>query len=378
MKALILSQNYQFYTGGYYHQDWINALASTIDCDIYGPGYLDYDPDDDIETVFSKFAKTANDYDLVIMSTSWDKSGQLQGDGNVDIHPRISLGHIANIKKIYFLNKEYINLQAKLDYAESNGVDLIISVMPEAWFESNGIKLSTSFLCLPFAIDFSRIVTNIKSRYDFSFTGALHTSYLDERWCVKKELFNENVSILQSILLWAGRSIYPKKNWDFLISGHNIPSNKGIFRMLSVTNPLTKRARQYDIYWAERHPLSKTLFGRNLLPFGENYFRLLSSSRSFLCTRSADGIIGPRFYELMASDSVIICPKGEYDGLLISGQNCLMYSAPQDVIPLIAKLKNDQLFHSTLIKNARETVKNHSYLARVNKLVNFIKDDLYD
>lgn len=373
MKALLLSQNYRHYTGGYYHQDWVNALSQVLDCDIYGPGYDNYDSKDSLDDVCSKFGSCVFDYDLIIMSSSWDRPGQDHNDGRVDIHPAIKLNDIGKVKKIYFLNKEYINLEAKLEYAEDQGVDLIVSVLPYRWFVEKGIKLKSAFLCLPFAVDFDRIVTS-SVKYDFGFTGALHASYVDERWLVKKEVFSERASLLQRLLYKFGSTAWPAKNWDFLSSGYHLPSNKGLFRLISVGNPLSKAAKKHSIYWAERHPLSKTISGQNLLPFGEAYFRLLAQCSAFLCTRSADGIMGPRFYEVMASGSVIICPTGNYDDLLVDGENCLMYRSSKEVIPLVSLLINDKDLRLDLVKNAMRTVQSHSYKARVADLFSFIKE----
>jgi glycosyltransferase involved in cell wall biosynthesis len=366
MKVLILSQNFEFYTGGYYHQDWINAFSKLHECDIYGPGYPLYDSADSIDDVFSKFN---NKYELIVASTSWDKPGQLQNDGDVNIHPNIDLSNINNIPKIYFLNKEYINLDSKLAYAVENKFNYILTVLNQNKFSMWEKKTNIKFIQTPFAVDFQRVTLG-RDNYDFSFSGALHSSYTDRRYLVKKEVFNSKQSILQKSLFKICSAIFPKKNWDFLSSGLRLPSNIGIPRILSLhRNPITRKAQHLKIYWAERHIISKDYRMKDLLPFGKEYFELLSSSKTFLCTLSAEGIIGPRFYELMASRSVIICPVDEYDGLLIDGYNCVMYKNESEIVDIITELKADDNRCNMITDNAYSTVQSHTYETRVSNII---------
>ena len=94
MKILILSQNCENYTGGYYQQDWINAFSKKYDCDIYGPGYFKYSLSDDINMVAAKFNKIIDEYDFIVTNPSWDRPGQKHNDDNVNIHPKINLSNI--------------------------------------------------------------------------------------------------------------------------------------------------------------------------------------------------------------------------------------------------------------------------------------------
>lgn len=369
MEILILSQNFERYTGGYYHQDWINSFKSLFSCDVYGPGYERYNIEDTIYDVFSKYGNKK--YDLIVASSSWDKPGQKQQDGDVNIHPNIDLS-LVNIPKIYFLNKEYINIDAKLAYAKKQRFSLILTVLNQEkyqpWYDDLGIP----FLQVPFAVDLNRIVLT-KKKYDFSFSGALHSNYTDLRFLVKKEIFKSNQSLLQKCLLYLVKKIAPSKNWDFLNSLNKLPSNLGFPRFLNYNmNPVKKQFKEINVYWAERHPISYGFNLKNLLPFGNSYFRLISSSKSFLCTLSAEGIIGPRFYELMASKTLIICPKGEYDGLLQDGYNCIMYENPVEIIDLINKVVTDNVFAERITENAYKNIDDHTYDFRVKFIISYL------
>ena len=376
MKVLILSQNYEGYTGGYYHQDWVNALCSIAECDLYGPGYPHYSESDYINDVLKKCNSNINEYDYIIMSTSWDKPGQSQGDGDVNIHNNISLPKITKGKKVYFLNKEYINLEAKLEYAKLNYIDLIVSVMSKEWFKENGISINCGFLQLPFAVDLSRIFISREKKIDFSFTGALHKSYLDERFLVKKEFFMKDSSSLHKLLAKCGNKIYTSENWHCLEEGLLLPANIGVLRLFSFKPVTKKEVKDITVYWAERHPLAKSLSMKSLLPSGEKYFKFLSESITFLCTKSANGIIGTRFYELMATGTIIICPYDHYDGLLEDKKNCLMYKAAEEVPRIIREIKNNNSLRNNIVSNARKNAHNHTYEKRVKRLISYFEDEI--
>lgn len=369
MNVLIFSQNFENYTGGYYHQDWINSFSKLYNCDIYGPGYPGYDINDCIVDVLSKFDN--KEFDLVIASSSWDKPGQKQEDGNVNIHPNIDLSSV-NIPKVYFLNKEYINIEAKLAYAKKQRFSLILTVLNQEKYQSWEDIVGIPFLQIPFAVDLNRVVSS-KKKYDFSFSGALHSSYTDLRFLVKKEIFSSKQTLLQKYLLRMVTIFAPSKNWEFLDSLNKLPSNLGLPRLLNYNrNPVKERFKNQRIYWAERHPISYDLSLKNLLPFGDRYFELISSSKSFLCTLSAEGIIGPRFYELMASQTLIICPRGEYDGLLQDEYNCVMYDNASDINDLLDNIAKDHSFTERITTNAYENIENHTYDERVKSVISYL------
>jgi len=370
LKALILSQNYENYTGGYYHQDWVDALKRRLECDIYGPAYDNYEKSDDIFSVAERFNKNIEEYDLIIIGSSWDKPGQKSGDGDIDIHPAINLAHVHSPVKIYFLNKEYINLEAKLEYAMHNNVDYIVSVLGPTRTREWESKTGIAFIHLPFAVALNRVVLdNATKKYDFAFTGALHMSYSDSRRLVKAEIFKKDSSFLMSIIRFAAKRVFPTKNWEFLNNRSCLPSNVGISRVLSMSCPVKREWQGLDVYWAERGLISKSLMLKSLLPFGDDYFKFLASSKTFLSTLSAENILGPRFYELMASHCIIICPRDDYGGLLRDKVNCLMYDKPSDVLNLVKSVVTDEDLFKYISDNAYNAVLTHTYDARIDYLM---------
>ncbi|PCJ21368.1 MAG: hypothetical protein COB02_01920 [Candidatus Cloacimonadota bacterium] len=339
MNIILLSKNYQNYSSGYYHQDSINAFISVSNTFVYGPGYSHYDSNDSILEVIAKSNFTPTTVDLIVCSTSWDEDESLD---SVDPQPSIDLSLIKNIPKVYFLNKEYKKLDIRFQYIKKNKIDLVCTVHPNAkkWENQIGIK----FLYLPFGISLNRFKNlNLSRVYDFSFSGSLHKNHTDLRFNIKQHIFQK-----QHI---------------------NKKSNCGLNSIFKLLRPEYK---MYSIFWAEWG--AKNLFYQNLLPKGEKYVKLLNQTKVFLNTPSAIGIFNTRFFELMATKSLILCPKTQkYEDILINEKNCLMFNPDlSDFKEKFTYAINNKSFREKITNQALEDVQSHTYINRIKTLINLI------
>ena len=236
MNVILLSKNMQTYKSGAYHQDIVNSFIKHTNSYIYGPGYKDYNRNDNIEDVIKKSSFDINNLNLIVCTTSWDDDESLI---NVDPHSNIDLSNIKNIKKIYFLNKEYKKLDLKFKYIKKQNFDLVCTVLQKAnnWSRELGIK----FLNVPFGVSLENFKDmKLKRKYDFAFTGSLHKNHLDKRFKVKNILFKVNKMGLKT--------------------------NKGLSNFFNL-NPLNKTYQKKNIFWAEWG--AKSLFLNSLLPSGD-------------------------------------------------------------------------------------------------------------
>ena len=181
----------------------------------------------------------------------------------------------------------------------------------------------------------------LKKKYDFSFTGGLHASHTDMRFLVKNELFrNKHI---------------------------NIKSNKGLSALFKY--PIKKEFKLHNIFWAEWG--AKDFFYRSLLPTGKKYGEFMNQSKVFLNTPSAMGIFNTRFFELMATKSLILCPESDsYDGFLRDNENCVMFK--KDMTNFKEKYLEcieDEIKRERIINRAFDDVKNHSYNSRISQLL---------
>jgi hypothetical protein len=341
---IVLSYNPYNYKGGNYHQDLLNALKKVGNTFIYGPGipkgqnksidFPDYNINDNILDVVDKSPWNIESIDYIIATTLWDKPGQNKNNKIVDPHPNINLSDIL-IKKIFFLNKEYINLNEKIDYINTNQFNLVLTVLPEKTYKNWSINKNIIIEQSHFGINLDLFKPlNIYRKYDLSFTGSLHKQYTNKRIKVKHELFKFKYQV----------------------------TNQGILKYLVLFNPLNKKYIKYNIYWAEWSRLSIDIFGKSLLPSGIKYVQLMNESKVFLCTLSADGILGTRFFELMACKTLIICPTDDYYGILIDDFNCVMYKNDlSDFEYKLDQVISNEAYRNKLINNAFYTSQKQTY-----------------
>jgi len=218
--------------------------------------------------------------------------------------------------------------------------------MQKKWEEQLGVE----FLLLPFGISLDRFkYFGLEKKYDFTFTGGLHKAHTDLRFNVKQQLFDNNYIDRMSTF-----------GLDSLFS----------------SNPIKKEYQKYNIRWAQWG--AKNFLYKNLLPTGLQYVKMMNKSKVFLNTPSAIGIFNTRFFELMATKSLILCPvSNQYMGMLKDGYNCVMFK--DDMSDFDEKLKkciDDDVFRNIIVDNAYLNVEKHSYDSRIHTLINHIKGSL--
>ena len=341
MNIILLTKNYEKYVSGYYHHDIVNAFNRSGNCHLYGEGYPKYNKEDTIQDVIAKSPFERGEIHLIVVGTSWEDEDS--GVEKSDPHPLINLSEL-EIPKIFFLNKEYKKLDRKLEYAEKNDFDLVCTVHHDykKWADQTGLH----FIQLPFAADPVRFKDfGLPKKYDFGFTGALHVSHTDIRYNIKCILFDN-----------------PK-----------IKSNLGLC-VLFRKNPIKEKFRKYKIYWAEWG--SRSIAGRSLLPSGIRYAKFLSSFKTFLSTPSATGIIGTRYFECMATKTLLFCPESEYYGDMFKNDyNCVMFK--EDLSDFEEKLDyvlSDAAERNRILETAyNDFINNHTYDMRIQKVLSMLK-----
>lgn len=336
--VLIFAKNYEQYTSGYYHQDIVDALASNTTMRIYGPGYPGYQKKDSYVDILHKLDLSESQIDLIIFTTSWDEDGSRN---SVDPHPKLDVSS-SRCKKVYFINKEYKKLDKRFEYIRRQKMDLVVTVHSNAavWQEYLGLP----FLKLPFGISLSRFRNrSLPRRYDFAFTGGLHASHNDMRYNVKQRIFKEQF--------------------------HHIKSNKGVSGFLKQS--IRDQYKDLNIYWAEWG--ARSFNGSSMLPAGHKYAKFMNSCKTFLNTPSAIGIFNTRFFELMSTKTLILCPKDDsYGSFLIDGENCLMFEKDLRNFDEVFEIATtDDKIRTQIVDKAHNGVQLHSYDKRIQTLLDY-------
>lgn len=320
-KILYIGMDYSLNRTSFYQVDLLNTLESLFDVKRYGIGFPGYNKSLSIKDVIEKLNFHP---DLILISDTWEI--QDMNISGFDPNPSLNLSEV-NIPKLFFINKEYKKLDLKLKFIMDNKIDHVKSILKHKchiWEEETGVK----FIWKPFGVSFNRIISNDKKRpYDFGFTGNLHEIWIPYRLQLKKHMFKEKYLNFKRI-----HSLYHKKRFKDKYS-------------------------QLNIYWAEW--FQRKIWPRSRrVPIGMNYFKFLPKFKTFFNTKSAIGTIGTRFLELMASKTMIICPKDDYDGLIKDNETCIMYKDLDDF--------DEKLLHYTGNEEDRKKIVDKAYEKSLN------------
>lgn len=337
-KIVYISKNMNAYQGAMYQKNVMDELARQADVFFYGPGFPQYNISDDIQDVIKK-SNMKPDY--IFLGHAWlsDKDGE-----KVDSHENLAL-HRTTLLKIAILNKEYINLDQKLEYLKNNKFNLVFTHHHEVemYERRTGIK----FVFWPFAFD-HRVFTSAnkqEKQYDLAFSGILQNQtrnahQTDIRVRIQKKIFI-------------------------------------CFRDV----PLFKRRgfRNYNIFWniiprrkIERY-IAILLKRYHYLPLRE-YSELQQKARIYLNTLSPMGLVSPRFFENMASGVLVLCEKSDnYKNIF---QDDCYVCFQQDLQDFEEKLKyylsNEAERKKIVDKAYKAVMANHTWEKRITSMINTI------
>ncbi|MFC1735590.1 glycosyltransferase [Candidatus Hydrogenedentota bacterium] len=279
-----------------YQQNFPDALANVHEVFRYGEGYPDYSVEHTIEDVLGLCPFTP---ELICFGAAWEND---EHPTAFDPHTAINTSGL-DIPAVMILNKEYKKLDEKFKFVANNNIRKVFTVHHNfrQWQEKTGVP----FVHFPFAIDAEVVKAyGEPKKYDLGFAGNLHTAWTDMRLKVKNRIF------------WGG----------------------GRFR----------RPRYLGIrtYWREWNQGLKS---------GEDYARLMNSSKLWISTPSAIDLIGPRFYEVMGTKSLLFCSRSPvYEGLFEEGKHCVMFA--EDLSDF-----DEKLFHYLKHEDERLAVVERAY-----------------
>ena len=334
---IFLSEDMSSYSAASYQNDFVVALQKKNNIFFYGPGYKNYDSNDNIEKIIkkSKFKP-----EIIFIGHSWLKD---KADEDVDIHKNINLKN-TNIFKVFFLNKEYVNLDEKINYIKSNEFNLCLT----HHHDINLLKSRTDckFLFVPFAFDQNRFGNNqITKNIDIGFSGILQN--------LNKNSHQSNIRI----------------------------KIMNIFFKTIINLPIYKRNKykNLNILWNTIPPQSFSQFISKIFRIykkipDEEYSLILSKSKIFINTLSPMNLISPRFFECMASRAIILCEESQIYQKIFPNHICITFkSNMSDFEEKLEFIFNNyaKLYQDTLeIQNY--AINNHTWDKRVELVMNKI------
>ena len=328
------------YESASYQQDIMEELARQAHVFFYGPGFNNYDIKDSIDDVL---VKAPFDPDTIILGHAWlgDKDGS-----EVDPHPRLQLSK-TTIPKSVILNKEYTNLDAKLGYIKRNHFDVGFTHHHDTdrYSEVTG----TEFTFWPFAYDSERFkYSNGKKTIDVGFSGVLQN--------LSKDANQTDIRI--------------KIMKHFFVTMFDVPISK------------RKAFKDIEIFWnsISRNKTSKYLsqfLNKQQYLKSDDYAEMMRKTKIYINTLSPMGLISPRFFECMASQSLIFCEESELYQNIFPDDLYIAYKKDlSDFREKLFWILSDQSTRNKITDKAFKYVyANHTWEKRVSLLLNKISHD---
>lgn len=344
MHILYLSPDVRKYNAAFYQRDVWERLQSQHTVSNYGPGFEIYDPSDTLVDILTKLG---TEPDIICIGHSW-----LSNDPTVDLdpHPNLDLSE-TSIPTAMIINKEYVKFDQKVAYAEDQDISLIFTHhhYADKWDQ----EYEPEFIFWPFAVNSDRFHDYGEERkYDFAFSGILRNPDPDVpqtnlRQRVQDELF------------------------------HTVGELK---------IKLKQQYADYDIFWRAR-PTSKYLAKVNAILHHERrlpddeYKRLYNRSKLSLNTLSPIQLVGTRYYEAMASKSLVFCQSShiysEYN-LFEPGKHCITFSNDMSDFEELFKymLRNDEERAEIAARGHRHVMNNHTWDHRIETFTEIVRSRL--
>ena len=366
MKILFLTPNYKNYNISKYQLNTLKYLKKKSHVIVWGPGCDGFDFKKSFEEILEDYKIT--DKDAVCVGHGWLSDLPLNNEFEITGSPYnwMDDNHLLDLKsleyiskydfkifkgrKIFFLNKEYVSLNEKLNFAKENKFDLILSLNPNYKDYIKRSNLNIKFW--PTAVDHevfkNKDYLNTLKSYDIFFSGLIQNFST-----------NSTGNSLRTLIM---------KKFYYTFDRVKIFKKKKYSKFDIFWNSFTSR-RYYDI-------LLKILKRYEYLD-EIAYMNKLKSSKIAINTLSPSDIIGPRFFEAMILGTVNLCENDEkYDEAFNRKEHVVTFQ--KDLSDFDEKIKFS-LSDSQEIEYVRSTaynhaLDNHTYLKRTNDLLKWINE----
>ena len=337
MRILYLSKNIEKYKAANYQKEFLYTLSQAVNLFVYGPGHSNFDKNKKLEEIVGNYGP----FNAIFVGHAWLYDGVAKV---IDPWPNSGLSKIS-LKKFLFLNKEYVNLEKKLNWIKNNKFNCVFSHYQNCQIWEN--KTKTQFKYLPFAFDDNNFFYTEKIRkYDLAFSGILQNTkkkkiQSDIRLRILKRLYYTIFDI----------PLFKKKKYKHLtIFWNSIPTS-------SIGKILSKIFKTYNFL--------------NL----KDYAQLQKNSKVYLNSKSPMNLISPRYFENIASGCVVFTETNKELKKLLPKFSYYEFS---DDLSNFDEVLNKCLNKSNSLKkklkvNSKLVKKEHNWRIRVKMVLKIIR-----
>ena len=339
MNILILQRSLLSYNSAFYQSDIVRELQNENKLFFYGPGYLNYDKKNNAQDILNKFKSKI---DLIIFLHN-----SVDDNGKIEFFPIFSK---VKIKKIYFINKEYKNLQYKLNFCKKNNIDLIVTHHHD--YQKYQIETNIKTIWMPFAVNSNYYKKNYIKFKDRPID--IFTSGIVENKTQKGAYKFDRLRLA--------------KNFYNFILGVPIKKRKKFSNLNIIL------AFDYSNYSFFRKTLCMLRF--KSLNFGKkdtnDYYEHLYNSKITYTTLSSLDLIPPKIYESMISGCLTFINSSIiYDDKKLNIKDKIIeFSNEKDFISKINYYLNKPEESQLIIDKAVKFVeRNHTWKQRIKNLI---------
>lgn len=233
-----------------------------------------------------------------------------------------------NIPIVVFLFKPQNDLKEKLSFCIKNNVSLILTPVPIV----EKIKKETGINAKLFEYGCYTSIFKEKQQklHDIGFSGAMHAS-----------------------------SLYPKGefiNKDIRVKIKSILENK----------------KNINTFWKGSDSFNESRIHNYI-----DYAKKINTCKIWLATLASHGDVTPRYYEIMASNTLLFCeePHEDYKEILIDGYNCVTFKS--DLSNFESKLdyylNNETKRNEIIARGIKFSSKNNDWLKKGDKLIKILR-----
>ncbi len=323
---LVFQPDFSQYICAYYQHDFVKALNNSHNIFRYGPKLKSYNIK---HNIFDVLKICPFKPDLICFAAGWEIE-----DPNIpefDPHPYLQAFKVS-IPKVMILNKEYKKLEKKFQFIYDNKIQIVFTV--HHFYKKWQKDIDVPLIHFPFAID--KTVFNDygeNKKYSLGFSGNLHEQYSDIRTKIKNHLF----------ITW------PIKRIKYM---------------------------KHKIFWRDQEWV---LCRKRILPTpaGYRYAQLINKSKMWISTPSAIDIVGCRFYEVMASKSLLFCVRHTaYGDLFKDGEHCIMFDSNLKDFDdkFFYYLDHESERQKIIDKGYNHVMENHTWEKRIEQFTHSIKE----
>ena len=360
MKILYFSANMKSYSSASYQQDLINSLSKKCELIFWGPGHAGFDANFKLDKIKNKFSIDKDD--TIIVGHSWLSDIPLSDNLNLKnyykwidekIINKNSLEYCGELKffehpgpKIFFINKEYVSLKEKLNFAKKNNFDYVLTSNTD--YKKYEEKTNLKFVFFPYAISNDFLLgEDYKKKYDLFFSGLIQNQYFSKLTKIKSKRLEIQKKLFYNVFdLPIFRKTQNFKGKVFWNSYTGLQFKDLILKVLKKYKRLSN----------------------------SDYILKLHESKVVLNTLSPANLIGPRFYETMASKAICLAESSEIINKVFTPME--HYVPINNFDEFFEKLNfclSDSLKIKYIKNNAYNyVISNHTYDIRAEKIISLI------